>query len=46
MCLNSQGKPGFTHPAMYNRKSELDYIRYRIQDLIPYLVEERNLKCK
>lgn len=45
MGLQSKVRPDF-HPALYNRKAELDYIRLRVKYLLPYLIEERNLKCK
>lgn len=44
MGLQLKVRPDF-HPALYNRKAELDYVRLRVKYLLPHLIEERNLKC-
>ncbi|KAK9509753.1 hypothetical protein O3M35_006998 [Rhynocoris fuscipes] len=45
MCLQVDPSKILFHPAVYNRKAELDYLRNRVRDLLPHLLEQRNLQC-
>uniref|UniRef100_T1HCS5 PXA domain-containing protein n=1 Tax=Rhodnius prolixus TaxID=13249 RepID=T1HCS5_RHOPR len=45
MCLEADPSKVAFHPALYNRKVELDYLRLRVKDVLPYILEQRNAKC-
>ncbi|BES99188.1 Hypothetical proteinA domain [Nesidiocoris tenuis] len=51
VCLPDERKPDQArripyHPALFSRKAELDYLRYRVNEILPQLLEPRNLKCR
>ena len=47
MCLSAgSGKVPEFHSALYNRKSELDYLRFRVKEVLPLLLEQPQLECR
>lgn len=34
------------HPAMQNRQSELNYLRQLTSNLLPFIVQQKYLKCR
>ncbi|XP_024085830.1 sorting nexin-14-like isoform X2 [Cimex lectularius] len=45
MCIGSGPGRILFHPAVYNRKAELDYLRCKVKEILPVLLEQRNFKC-
>ncbi|KAL1137861.1 hypothetical protein AAG570_009557 [Ranatra chinensis] len=46
LCFSAgRGELPVFHPALYNRKAELDYLRYRVKEVLPLLLEHSQLEC-